>query len=259
MEYLIVVLVAFFASLLTFFSGFGLGTLLTPVFLLFFPLPIAVAQTAIVHFLNNLFKFALMAPHVNRTVLLRFGLPAIGGAVFGAWLLGKLADYNIPLTVIHWTSNYETNVEVLALTMGILIGFFALFELYPALKRIHFHHRWLIPGGILSGFFGGLSGHQGALRSAFLIKAGLNKNAFIATGIAIALLVDIGRLSLYSQLFTEELLETNPGLIISGVIAAFAGALVGKRLLTKVTIDTLQLVVGILMLCIAAGLITGLL
>ena len=33
-----------------------------------------------------------------------------------------------------------------------------------------------------SGFFGGLSGMQGALRSAFLARAGLSKEAFVASG-----------------------------------------------------------------------------
>ena len=54
MEYAIVIFVAFGASMLTFFSGFGLGSMLTPAFILFFPPEIAVAATAIVHFLNNL-------------------------------------------------------------------------------------------------------------------------------------------------------------------------------------------------------------
>jgi len=51
MDYFVIALVAFTASLLTFFSGFGLGTLLTPAFALFFPINLAVALTAIVHFL----------------------------------------------------------------------------------------------------------------------------------------------------------------------------------------------------------------
>jgi len=37
-------------------SGFGLGTLLLPVFALFFPLPVAIAATALVHLANNFFK-----------------------------------------------------------------------------------------------------------------------------------------------------------------------------------------------------------
>lgn len=54
MEYIIVCIVALLGSGLTLFSGFGLGTILVPVFALFFPIDLAIALTAIVHFLNNL-------------------------------------------------------------------------------------------------------------------------------------------------------------------------------------------------------------
>ena len=56
MDVLFVSAVALAAAGLTLFSGFGLGTLLLPALLLFFPPEMAVALTAIVHFLNNIFK-----------------------------------------------------------------------------------------------------------------------------------------------------------------------------------------------------------
>jgi uncharacterized protein len=52
MEYIVVCIASLVASGLTFFSGFGLGTILVPVFTLFFPIEIAIALTAIVIFLN---------------------------------------------------------------------------------------------------------------------------------------------------------------------------------------------------------------
>lgn len=66
----------FFASGLTLFSAFGLGTLLMPVAAIFLPVPIAVAVTAIVHLSNKIFKLALLWRDVGREVLLTFGLPA---------------------------------------------------------------------------------------------------------------------------------------------------------------------------------------
>ncbi len=60
MELLIVCAAALVASGLTLFSGFGLGTLLMPVFALFVPLELAVAMTAVVHLANNLFKVGLL-------------------------------------------------------------------------------------------------------------------------------------------------------------------------------------------------------
>ena len=61
MSFLIICAVAFTASGLTLFSGFGLGTLLMPAFALFFPIEVAVAATAIVHLANNIFKVGLVA------------------------------------------------------------------------------------------------------------------------------------------------------------------------------------------------------
>jgi uncharacterized membrane protein YfcA len=77
MEIALITLVALAASLLTFFSGFGLGTILTPFMAIFFPVETAIALTGIVHLLNNLFKFVLVRRHVDWPVVLRFGITAI--------------------------------------------------------------------------------------------------------------------------------------------------------------------------------------
>ncbi len=65
MNYLIVCVVALVVSGLTFFSGFGLGAMLMPAFALFFPVPVAVAATAIVHLANNIFKVVLIGRKAN--------------------------------------------------------------------------------------------------------------------------------------------------------------------------------------------------
>ena len=49
----IIAVTSVFASLLTYISGFGLGTLLLPVFSLFFDIEVAIAATAIVHLFNK--------------------------------------------------------------------------------------------------------------------------------------------------------------------------------------------------------------
>ena len=97
---LILAVLAAAVSLLTFFAGFGLGTLLMPAFALFLPLEIAVAATAIVHFANNVFKALLLARHARRDVVIRFGLPAMGAAFVGAALLGMLAT-EAPIATWH--------------------------------------------------------------------------------------------------------------------------------------------------------------
>ncbi|MEQ3690641.1 MAG: sulfite exporter TauE/SafE family protein, partial [Flavobacterium sp.] len=66
MDYFIICIVSLLGSGLTLFSGFGLGTILLPVFALFFPVEIAITLTAIVHFLNNIFKLVLLGKYADK-------------------------------------------------------------------------------------------------------------------------------------------------------------------------------------------------
>lgn len=255
MEWLLVPAVALLASALTLFSGFGLGTLLMPAFALFFPLDLAVAMTAIVHLANNLFKLALMGRHADRSVALRFGVPAVLSAMGGAALLLALSD--LPVLARYAIAGREAQVTVVRLVIAGLMLAFAAFEVLPGLGRLAFDRRYLPLGGALSGFFGGLSGHQGALRSAFLVRCGLSKEAFIGTGVVIACLVDVTRLGAYAGRFAMQGVSENWSLLAAATLAAFVGAFVGARLVPKVTYATIQRLVAALLVAIALLLAAG--
>lgn len=260
MSYVIIPIVALIASLLTFFSGFGLGTLLLPVFTLYFDVTIAVGLTAIVHFCNNIFKIALVYKNINWIIVLRFGLPSLLAALVGAYLLKNLFAETIVLHKYYLESTEEFHsITLFNLIIGILIIVFSLFEVVPYLKNLSFNQNKLTIGGLLSGFFGGLSGHQGALRSAFLIKLNLSKEQFIATGTAIACIVDVARMSIYVFTFDFVHVKNNSSLILLAVFAAIAGALVGNKLLKKTTLNFLKWFVTIFMITIALLMILGLL
>lgn len=255
MDWLFVCIAAFLASGLTLFSGFGLGTILMPVVAIFFPVPVAVAITAIVHLLNNLFKLGLLWRSVDRRVLLAFGFPALIAAIPGALLL----DY---LSVLEPITSYslfdqEHSVTPVKLAAGFLLILFATAELFPLLNRLTKHHLGLSIGGMLSGFFGGLSGHQGAFRSAFLVKADLAKEAFVATNAAIAALVDTSRIIIYGLTFNIALIEAQSTLIVLATIAAFLGVFLGTKLLKKVTIAFIQRLVATMLYLLGALLIAG--
>jgi uncharacterized protein len=254
MDIVIIGLCAALASLLTFFSGFGLGTLLTPVFMIFFPIEIAIALTGIVHLLNNLFKAILIGKHANWNILLRFGIPAILGAFAGAYLL---THFNTETCLAQYTLGGRTFcITALKLLIAALMIFFALFEMLPSLKKLEFGKDKLAFGGLISGFFGGLSGHQGALRSAFLIRFRLSKEAFIATGIFIACFIDITRLTVYYRNIENINLQENYKVLLVAVLCAFAGAFLGSKLLKKVTLAAVQNIVAvcIILLALALGL-----
>ncbi|MCR9251277.1 MAG: sulfite exporter TauE/SafE family protein [bacterium] len=256
MEYFIICLAAFLTSILTFFSGFGLGTILTPIFALFFPIDLAIALTGVVHFLNNLFKVGLVGKHANKTVLLKFGIPAVLAAFIGAWVLVNISGLDNWFTYDFMGRVFEvTPVKVI---ISVVLIAFSIFELTKTFKKLSFDKNKLPVGGILSGFFGGLSGHQGALRSAFLIKVGLSKEAFIGTGVIIACFIDFTRLSVYASRFSTSGLNENMLLVILATLSAMIGAIIGNKLLKKVTLDYLHTFVAITLIVISIALGIGL-
>lgn len=255
MEYLVICAVALIGSGLTLFSGFGLGTLLTPVFAIFFPIDMAIALTAIVHFLNNIFKLLLVGKHADVKIILRFGIPSIVFALLGAWLLQFITE--LPVVYSYPLSGSTHEVTVVKLVIGFILLFFSLFDLIPFLANLQFSKKYMPLGGMLSGFFGGLSGNQGALRSAFLIRAGLSKEAYIATGVVIACLIDISRLGVYSSRIMKASPDLHYGLLIAATLSAFVGAYVGNKLIKKITIKALQVLVAIMLFVFAGMLMAG--
>ena len=244
-EYIVISLFALVASGLTFFSGFGLGTILLPVFALFFPIELAIILTAIVHFLTNVFKLTLTGRSAQWHIVLRFGLPAILAALLGAYLLTLISDIEPLYSYSMFGKTFY--ITVVKLTVGFLLCAFSLFDLIPKLTKLSFDQKYMPLGGLLSGFFGGLSGNQGALRTAFLIRAKLSKEEFIATGVVIAVLIDISRLVIYSTTIIKLRDMIDVMLLVLATFAAFIGAIIGNIMLKKITIKALQLMVGIML------------
>ncbi|TKB90744.1 MAG: sulfite exporter TauE/SafE family protein [Nitrospira sp.] len=257
MELPIVCIAALLASALTLFSGFGLGTLLMPVVAVFFPLELAIAMTAMVHLANNLFKIGLLGRKADYSVLLKFGLPAVAAAFAGAALLTYLGEVQPLYEYQALGSNRQ--VTALKLIIGALIVLFIILELSPTFSKTALDRKWLPFGGVISGFFGGLSGHQGAFRSMFLMKAGLEKEAFVATGVVLAVMVDLSRMVIYGVGLSDQGDTIEWQLVIGASASAFAGAYVGAQMLKKVTLRSLQLMVSALLIVVGCGLIVGVL
>ena len=244
-ELIFLAVMSFIAGGLTLFTGFGLSTILLPVFVIFFPAPIAIASTAIVHFINNFYKFFIYFKKINIQILMRFGIPGILASIFGAFFLNILSEDSRSLKII----------------LGVIIIAIALFEMIPRVKNLQIEMRWAPVGGLISGFFGGLSGHQGLFRSMFLVKSGLNPQNFIATGVGIAVLIDISRLSIYSSTILNL---TNSGInnvwfpILISTTSALLGVSIASDWVAKITVDLLQKMVYGFIFISGALLILGL-
>ncbi len=260
MDIAVIAIVAALASALTLYSGFGLGTILLPAFALFFPAPVAVAATGVVHLLNNLFKGTLLRKRADWPTVLKFGVPAVPAAVAGAWLLALLGDTP---RLFEWGAFGQSFGPTGAgLTIGVLMILFAALELQRWFHELKAPPRLMPLGGVVTGFFGGLTGQQGAFRSMFLLRSGLPAERFIATGVMIAILVDLSRLTTYAASFTA--VGLNPAgreglLMVVGTLSAFTGAYVATRRLDKITIGTVRYSVAALMLVIGFALAVGVL
>jgi uncharacterized membrane protein YfcA len=259
-QYTIICSVAIVVSALTLFSGFGLGTLLMPAFALFFPITVAVAATAVVHLVNNLFKIILVGRHADTKTVIKFALPAALFAALGAFILSHISEME-PLFRYSFRGR-DFEITAVKLVIAVLIAIFSVFDLMPQFRNLAFDQKYIPLGGILSGFFGGLSGLQGALRSAFLIRAGLDKDQFIGTGVVSAVIVDISRLAIYGITFFSKSLTTigahgESGLIVAGIVCAWFGSFIGVQLLKKITLRALQLIIGAMLLILSVALGTG--
>jgi uncharacterized membrane protein YfcA len=255
MELLLVAAVALGASLLTVVSGFGLGTVLMPALACLVAPEAAVALTAVVHLLANLLKVGLVGREAHRPTLLAFGLPALLGGLAGGWLLQAWARDVAPIV---WSLGpFECWTYPAPLAIGIVMLGMAAVELDPRFAGWRPSARWLPLGGAVSGLLGGLSGHQGAIRSAFLAGLpGLSPVAFAATGAVIACAVDIARLAAYGTAAWAPAAE-HPEMLATAGIAALAGTWLGARWIRKVTLPFVRRVVALAVIVVAVRLITG--
>jgi uncharacterized membrane protein YfcA len=265
MDFVVICLISAGVAALTLVSGFGLGTLLLPAFAIFFPIEIAIAATGVVHFASNLFKLALVGRWADKAVVLRFGIPAVIAAFGGAALMTVVADieplYRYRLGAI------TAQITWLKLVIAVLLATFAGLELWPKYQEISFPRKALPVGGVLSGFFGGISGMQGALRAPFLLRAGLDEKSYVGTASVISTIVDFARLLVYAIGFTwlaqrgggyEALGEPRTlWLVAAACLAGFLGSYFGARVVRKVTLRAIRILVAALLFVAAAALAAG--
>lgn len=224
-QMILTVIVAFLAAGFTLMTGFGLGTILTPVFLLFYDVKVAILIVAVVHLSNNLLKLSLFKKNFNLEILKRFGMLTLVGAFIGAYLQGSIDS---------------AAVKVI---LGIALIFLGLKEVLPFAEQMRLPQKIDFIGGFLSGILGGFVGNQGAIRSAYLLNYNIPKETFIVTAAVIASIVDITRIPIY-VFYNREILANNIMLLLITTASAFAGTLIGKRIVGKFSQKAFKLYVA---------------
>jgi uncharacterized membrane protein YfcA len=210
-----VLLVSTLAGALAAVTGFGIGSLLTPLLALQVDTRLAVATISIPHVVGTALRFWLLAGRVDRKVFWSFGLTSAAGGLIGALLHA-------------WASN-----RWLTLLFGALFLFAAGSEFAGLAGKMRFrgYVAW-IAGGV-SGLLGGLVGNQGGLRSAALLGFDLSRQSFVATATAVGLVVDGARLPVYLATQYRELAAAWIVIAVAtgGVIL---GTLLGSRVLARI-------------------------
>ena len=231
-----VVGVALVAGATASITGFGIGSLLTPLLAWQLGTQLAVAAVAVPHAAGTALRCVRLRRGIDWPVLWRFGLPSAAGGLAGA--LGQGALSSLTLTRVLG------GLLVLAGITGVAnLG-----------ARLRPRGAWWIFGGLLSGFFGGLVGNQGGIRSAALLGISLPPERFVATATASALIVDAVRLPVYLYHFGEQLPRYGwlLGLAIAGVLA---GTLYGERILRGMSEDRFRRVVCAFLVVLGLSLI----
>jgi uncharacterized membrane protein YfcA len=211
-------------------SGFGIGSVLTPVLSTQFDVRLAIAMVSLPHLAGTFVRFLLVRTRIDRDVLLGFGAASAIGGVAGAVLQ----------TVVQSSA--------LAIIFGLLLVFAGIGSLTGFAQRMRFSgRRSALIGGALSGLLGGLVGNQGGIRAAALLGFDIQREAFVATATAVALIVDGARIPVYLATEGADLAPHWP-LILLLAVGAIAGTVLGGWTLRRLSEVAFRRVVGVMLL-----------
>jgi uncharacterized protein len=209
-------------------AGFGIGSLLTPTLALETGTKLAVAAIAIPHFIGSAQRYWMLRRHVERRMLLGFGVASAAGGLAGA--------------LAHtWLSS-----RVLAAMFGLLLILAAIAEFTGWMEKVRWGRRTAWLAGALSGAFGGLVGNQGGIRSAAMLGFDVPKESFVATAAAIALFVDAARLPVYLATQWADIAAIWP-LVTVATIGVVVGTALGTRLLGRIPGQLFRRIVAVLL------------
>ncbi len=210
-------------------SGFGIGSVLTPVLSTQFDVRLAIAMVSLPHLAGTFVRFLIVRTRIDRDVLLGFGAASAVGGLVGAALQ----------TVVQSSA--------LGIIFGLLLVFAGIGSLTGFARRMRFSgRRSALVGGALSGLLGGLVGNQGGIRAAALLGFDVEREAFVATATAVALIVDGARIPVYLAAQGPELGLHWP-LIAVLAVGAVVGTLLGGWTFRRMSDAVFRRVVGVLL------------
>jgi len=213
-------------------SGFGIGSVLTPVVSTQFDVRLAIAMVSLPHLAGTFVRFLIVRTRIDKDVLLGFGAASAIGGLVGAALQAVVQS------------------SALAIVFGLLLVFAGIGSLTGFAQRMRFSgRRSALVGGALSGLLGGLVGNQGGIRAAALLGFDVQREAFVATATAVALIVDGARIPIYLLAEGADLARQWP-LIVLLAVGAIVGTVLGGLTLRRMSEALFRRAVGVLLLAL---------
>ncbi|HWB10258.1 MAG TPA: sulfite exporter TauE/SafE family protein [Pirellulales bacterium] len=233
--------VSFLAGAVAALSGFGIGSLLTPVLAAQVGTKLAIAAVSVPHLAATALRLWLLRGHVDRRLLLSFGLMSAAGGLTGA--------------LVH----AYAESPALTIVFGILLTFTGAMGISGLTDRMRFHGWVAWVAGAISGALGGLVGNQGGIRSAAMLGFDVSRHSFVATATAVGVIVDAARMPVYLYSEGRQVITLWPELT-TATAGAVVGTLIGSRLLKRIPetiyrklVAALVLSLGIYMLLRGGG------
>jgi hypothetical protein len=228
--------VGFAAGAVASVSGFGVGSLLTPLFALEVGTKLAVAAVSIPHAIATALRLWTLRASVDRRLLVSFGLMSAAGGLLGALL------------------NAHASSPALAVVFGVLLVSTGVSGLFGLAERVRFRGWVAWVAGAVSGVFGGMVGNQGGLRAAAMFGFDVPRHAFVATATAVGLIVDGARVPVYLATQGDALRDIGPLLAVA-TLGTVAGTLAGRRLLDRVPEALYRRVVSLLLVALGISVL----
>jgi len=232
-----IILASVLAGAVAAVSGFGIGSLLTPLLVLSLGMPTAgaVAVLAVPHALATAIRFVRLRADVHMPTFREFGVASAVGGLAGAALQSQLTS------------------PVLTIVLSALLVLAGTTELLQRRVPLPQTSGWRLAGGILSGLFGGLVGNQGGIRSAALLGFQLRPRQLVATATASALLVDAARVPIYF-LTSGAIIHDSIHLLLVIAAGVTVGTLIGVPILGRIPESAYRRLVGALLIVLGIGL-----
>ena len=206
-------------------SGFGIGSLLTPLIALGAGTSIAVAAVALPHAAATMFRCWRLRRDIEWSVLRGFGLLSAAGGLLGALLYSRLGSH------------------MLTMVLGGLLVLTGVGGVTGWMSRLPTRGAAVWVFGLVSGFFGGVAGNQGGLRSGAMLAFDLRPVPFVATATAIGVLVDAARAPIYLWRAGASLTPL-AGTIAIATAGVLIGTIVGERILLGLPRERLRTIVS---------------